>query len=80
MRLLCATSLAFLLSVLGAQAHMAAPRLHCGANNPVVWVNTDTHVYHFKDSRYYGNTEHGVYMCKRSAIGAHNHMAKGTQP
>jgi hypothetical protein len=44
-----------------------------------VWVNTDTHVYHFKDSRYFGHTAHGEYMCRRSAIARHDHMAKGTQ-
>jgi hypothetical protein len=50
--------------------------LHCGAGNPVVWVNTESHVYHMKGSKYYGNTAHGEYMCRRSAIAAHNHEAK----
>lgn len=54
-------------------------RVKCSAGNPRVWVNTDTHVYHMMGSRYYGHTAHGAYMCKRSAVGAHNHMAATTQ-
>lgn len=50
-------------------------RVNCTASNPRVWVNSDSHVYHMMGSRYYGHTAHGMYMCKRSAIGAHNHMA-----
>lgn len=50
--------------------------LQCTVDNPTVWVNTETHVYHLKGSPYYGNTAHGKYMCKRSAIAAHNHEAK----
>lgn len=53
-----------------------ASALHCTADNPTVWVNTSSHVYHMKGSPYYGNTKHGKYMCKRSAIAAHNHEAK----
>ncbi len=54
-------------------------RVHCGPGNPKVWVNSDTHVYHMMGSRYYGHTAHGMYMCKRSAIAAHNHMAASIQ-
>ena len=50
--------------------------VHCTASNPRVWVNTDTHVYHMRGDKYYGKTQHGMFMCKRSAIGAHNHAAK----
>ncbi|MDQ6826925.1 MAG: hypothetical protein M3Z14_06990 [Candidatus Eremiobacteraeota bacterium] len=53
--------------------------MRCGPGNPRVWVNSDSHVYHMMGSRYYGHTAHGMYMCKRSAIGAHNHMAARTQ-
>ena len=64
---------------LAAKAH--EPRMmttRCSADNPRVWVNTDTHVYHIKGDKYYGKTQHGTFMCKRSAIGAHNHISKST--
>ncbi len=54
-------------------------RVHCGSGNPRVWVNSDTHVYHLRGSRYYGHTAHGMYMCRRSAIAAHDHMAASMQ-
>ena len=31
----------------------------------VVWVNLKSKVYHFSGTRFYGNTEHGAYMCER---------------
>jgi hypothetical protein len=30
----------------------------------VVWVNLKSKVYHFSGTRFYGNTEHGAYMCE----------------
>jgi hypothetical protein len=29
-----------------------------------VWVNLKSKVYHFSGTRFYGNTEHGAYMCE----------------
>jgi hypothetical protein len=37
---------------------------HCPAN-VVVWVNTPTGIYHFKGMRWYGNTNHGAYVCQK---------------
>jgi hypothetical protein len=37
---------------------------HCPSDT-VVWVNTPTGVYHFKGMRWYGNTNHGAYVCKK---------------
>ena len=39
---------------------------HCPAD-VVVWVNTPTGIYHFKGMRWYGNTLHGAYVCKKEA-------------
>lgn len=37
---------------------------HC-PNDVVVWVNTPSGIYHFKGMRWYGNTNHGAYVCQR---------------
>jgi hypothetical protein len=42
----------------------------------VVWANLPTRVYHFGDTRYYGETKRGAYMCERDAIGAGMRAAK----
>jgi hypothetical protein len=33
----------------------------------VVWLNLPTHIYHWKDMRWYGNTKNGAYVCKTDA-------------
>src|SRR5688572_29320452 len=39
-----------------------------------VWVNTDSHVYHCPDTRWYGATKQGKYMTQRQA------QAQGNRP
>jgi hypothetical protein len=34
----------------------------------MVWVNTDSHVYHKEGSRWYGRTKKGKYMTEAEAI------------
>jgi hypothetical protein len=39
-------------------------------NAVVVWVNSDSGVYHKPGTRWYGKTKHGKYMTKADAIKA----------
>ena len=42
----------------------------------MVWVNTDSHVYHKEGSRYYGRTKKGKYMTEAEAIKEGDKAAK----
>jgi Helix-hairpin-helix motif len=42
-----------------------------------VWVNLDSGVYHYPNSRYYGKTKNGKYMPEADAMKAGYHAAKG---
>lgn len=41
-----------------------------------VWVNLDSGVYHYTNSRYYGKTKNGKYMSEADAISSGYHAAK----
>ena len=47
----------------------AAAQRHC-PKDEVVWLNTASGVYHEKGMRWYGNTKHGAYVCRREADAA----------
>jgi hypothetical protein len=47
-----------------AQAKATCP------SDTVVWANLTSKVYHYSDTRYYGHTKHGAYMCERAALAA----------
>jgi hypothetical protein len=47
-----------------AAANSPAP----GGGHGLVWVNTETHVYHKEGSRFYGTTKKGKYMTEAEAI------------
>lgn len=44
-------------------------RAHC-PRDVVVWLNTNSGIYHEKGMRWYGNTKAGAYVCKREADAA----------
>jgi hypothetical protein len=39
---------------------------HC-PNDQVVWLNTNSGIYHEKGMRWYGRTRHGAYVCRTEA-------------
>jgi len=39
-----------------------------GGGHGLVWVNTETHVYHKEGSRFYGTTKKGKYMTEADAV------------
>ena len=47
----------------------AEARTRCPTDK-VVWLNTDSHIYHYQGARYYGATKKGAYMCEADAKAA----------
>jgi hypothetical protein len=37
-------------------------------NDRLVWVNTNSGVYHFQGERYYGSTKQGKFVCEKEAL------------
>jgi hypothetical protein len=50
-------------------------KAHC-PGEPVVWVNTHSKIYHFANSRSYGHTKAGAFMCERDTASAGFRVAK----
>lgn len=48
----------------------------CPENDPVVWVNTESNVYHAVGTPYFGRTKHGKYLCTSAAVQSGAHAAK----
>lgn len=46
-----------------------AAQAHC-PKDEVVWLNTNSGIYHEKGMRWYGNTRHGAYVCRTEADAA----------
>lgn len=59
----------------GQFAAEAEAKAHCPADT-VVWVNTNSHKYHYAGHRSYGTTKKGAYMCEADATAAGNVAAK----
>lgn len=47
-----------------------------GGGHGLVWVNTESHVYHREGSHFYGTTKKGKYMTEAEAIKEGNNAAK----
>ena len=43
-----------------------AAQNHCPTDT-VVWLNTNSGIYHMQGERWYGRTKHGAYVCEKEA-------------
>jgi hypothetical protein len=70
MRAMLTLALAVVLAVSAASAqtpnHTPQPGMMCPGDK-LVWVNTRSHIYHFKGERYFGSTKEGKFICEREA-------------
>ena len=48
-------------------AAAATAMVTCKTGDAVVWVNTESKVYHLSGTTYYGKTKHGKYACESDA-------------
>jgi hypothetical protein len=62
----------------GEFATEAEAKARCPSDT-VVWLNTKSHIYHLPDSRNYGATKQGAYMCEADADASGNRAAKNGQ-
>jgi hypothetical protein len=59
-------------------ASETAAQAHC-PRDQVVWLNTNSGIYHEKGMRWYGNTKAGAYVCRREADAAGNRDTRNGQ-
>jgi len=74
---LCAPAASYAQTETHFQSEQGAKK-HC-PKDIVVWVNTKTGVYHFKDERWYGNTNEGAYECRKDADGEGDRATRNGQ-
>ena len=55
-----------------------AAQQHC-PKDTVVWLNTNSGIYHEKGMRWYGRTREGAYVCKAEANAAGDHDTRNGQ-
>jgi hypothetical protein len=54
----------------------AAAASHCPSDT-VVWSTfSKSKVFHLSDSKYFGKTKHGAYVCEKDAVSAGYHASK----
>ncbi len=56
-----------------AVVHTPSARISC-PGDVVVWVNTQSGVYHHQEERYFGSTKQGRFLCEKAA------RAEGDRP
>ncbi len=56
----------------------SAAQAHC-RRDVVVWLNTNSGIYHEKGMRWYGNTKSGAYVCRKEADAAGNRDTRNGQ-
>ena len=47
-----------------------------GGGHGLVWVNSESHVYHKEGSKWYGRTKKGKYMSEQDAMKEGDHADK----
>ena len=47
--------------------HVPPAAMSCPGDQ-VVWVNTNSGVYHFRGERYFGSTNQGKFTCEKDAL------------
>lgn len=55
-----------------------AAQQHC-PNDTVVWLNTDSGIFHFRGERWYGRTNDGAYVCEKEAKQAGDRPTRNRQ-
>jgi len=60
----------------GTSKATAAQKAPPASSAGMVWVNTESGVYHKRGTRWYGRTKKGKYMAEADAIKAGYHAAK----
>jgi len=56
----------------------AAAQAHCPRDD-VVWLNTNTGIYHEKGMRWYGRAKHGAFVCRKEADAAGDRDSRNGQ-
>jgi len=55
-----------------------AAQAHCPGDT-VIWLNTESAIYHLKGEKWYGRTKHGAYVCKKEAGAAGDQETRNGQ-
>jgi len=59
-------------------ASESSAQAHC-PHDQVVWLNTNSGIYHEKGMRWYANTKAGAFVCRREADAAGNRDTRNGQ-
>lgn len=51
---------------------------HC-PRDVVVWLNTNSGIYHYKGERWYARTRHGAFVCEKEAIAEGDRSSRNGQ-